>query len=74
MIFYPALKNSAAYVPLLMAAALLVGGRAVIDPLLQSAATMREGGSHRFHPPLHFCRRLTFDCGTAVLVEGAVEQ
>ena len=50
-------------VPFLLPAALLVDGRAVIDPLLQSAATMREakrnGGSHRFHPTALFCRRLT---------------
>ncbi len=62
----------------LLAAALLVGGRAVIDPLLQLAAQGREakraGEIVYTMPDGTFCRRLSFDNTTAELREGAVEQ
>lgn len=62
----------------LLAAALLVGGRAVIDPLLQLAAQGREakraGEIVYTLPDGTFCRHLSFDNATAELTEGAVEQ
>jgi hypothetical protein len=62
----------------LLAAALLVGGHTVIDPLLQSAAAAREakrvGDIVYTMPDGTFCRHLSFDNGTAELMEGAIEQ
>jgi hypothetical protein len=62
----------------LLMAALLVGGHAVIDPLLQSAAATREekrvGDIVYAMPDGTFCRHLAFDNGTAELIEGAIEQ
>ena len=63
---------------LLVIAALLVSGRAFIDPLLQSAAATRDG--KRFGdivysmPDGMFCRHLSFDNGTSELVESAIDQ
>jgi len=60
------------------AAALLVGGPAVIDPLLQSVAEGREvkrvGAIVYTLPDGAFCRHLSFNNTTAELLEGAVEQ
>lgn len=62
----------------LVVAALLVGGRALIDPLLQSAAATRDaqrvGGIVYSMPDGMFCRHLSFDNGTSELVEGAIDQ
>lgn len=62
----------------LVAAALLVGGHAVIDPLLQSAAAAREakrvGDIVYSMPDGTFCRHLSFDNASSELVEGAIEQ
>ena len=62
----------------LVAAALLVGGHAVIDPLLQSAAAAREsrrvGDIVYSMPDRTFCRHLSFDNATAELSEGVVEE
>ncbi|MDR3421042.1 MAG: hypothetical protein P4L80_07360 [Xanthobacteraceae bacterium] len=61
----------------LLAAALLTGGHAVIDPLLRAAAAARE--THRLgeivftKPDGTFCRPLSFDKKTAAIAEGAVE-
>jgi hypothetical protein len=61
----------------LLAAALLTAGRAVIDPLLRAAAAARE--NHRLgeivfsRPDGTFCRPLAFDKKTAPITEGAVE-
>ena len=60
----------------LLAAALLVGGRAIIDPLLRAAAEAREAnrvGDIVFTTPDGaFCRHLSFDNKTAELTESAV--
>ena len=62
----------------LLATALLVGGRVVIDPLLQAAAAAREtnrvGEIVYTMPDGIFCRHLSFDNVTADLTEGAVEK
>jgi hypothetical protein len=62
----------------LLVAALLVGGRAVIDPLLQAAADAREakrtGDIVYTLPDGTFCRHLSFDNTTAELVEGTIER
>lgn len=61
----------------LLAAAVLVG-QAVIDPLLRSAAAARDGkrtGEIVYSmPDGSFCRHLSFDNETAEVTEGAVEQ
>jgi hypothetical protein len=60
----------------LLAAALLIGGRAVIDPLLRAAAADREAhrlGEIVFNMPGTVCRHLSFDNKTAAITEGAVE-
>jgi len=60
-----------------LAAGLLVGGHAVIDPLLRAAAEKRE--THRMGDVVFAmrdglpCRHLSFDNRTAALTEGAVE-
>jgi hypothetical protein len=60
----------------LLAMALLIGGRAVIDPLLRTAAEQRE--THRIGDIIFtmrdgtLCRHLAFDNKTAELTEGAV--
>lgn len=62
----------------LVIAAVLVGGRAVIDPLLQSAAASRDakrmGEIVYSMPDGMFCRHLSFDNGTSELIEGAIDQ
>lgn len=62
----------------LLAAALLIGGRVVIDPLLQRAATNREayriGEIVLTMPDGKFCRHLSFDNKTAELTEGVIKQ
>lgn len=62
----------------LLAAALLVGGRAFIDPLLQAAADAREanrvGDVVYTMPDGTFCRHLSFDNTTAELTGGTVER
>ena len=61
----------------LIAAALLLGGHTVIDPLLQAAAQKRE--AHRVgdiimsSPDGKMCRHLSFDNKTAEITEGAVQ-
>jgi hypothetical protein len=62
----------------LLAAALLVGGRAVIDPMLKAAADERE--AHRMAdivftmPDGAFCRHWRFDNKTAELREGTIQR
>ncbi len=62
----------------LVAATLLVGGRAVIDPMLRAAAEKRQAsrvGEIVFTmPDGTFCRHLSFDNETAEITEGAVER
>ena len=62
----------------LLIAALLAGGRAVIDPLLQAAADAREtkraGEIVYTLPDGTFCRHLSFDNTTAELTEGTIER
>jgi hypothetical protein len=62
----------------LLMAALLVGGRAIIDPLLQSAASDREanrvGEIVYTMPDGAFCRHLAFDNMTGEVTERTVAQ
>jgi hypothetical protein len=62
----------------LLAAALLVGGHAAIDPLLRSVIAAREtkavGDVLYTMPDGIFCRHMSFDNTTAEVVEGAVER
>jgi hypothetical protein len=62
----------------LLMAALLVGGRALIDPLLQSAADDRDanrvGEIVYTMPDGAFCRHLAFDNVTGEVTERTVEQ
>ncbi|MBV1699356.1 MAG: hypothetical protein KGK33_12425 [Hyphomicrobiales bacterium] len=59
-----------------LAAGLMIGGKAVIDPLLQKAAERRE--AHRMGDIVFsmrggmLCRHLSFDNRTAAMTEGAV--
>jgi hypothetical protein len=61
----------------LLAATLLVGGHAAIDPLLQSVASARNPrGAADFvfsMPDGKFCRHMSFDNTTSQIIEGAVE-
>ena len=63
---------------MLLIAALLAGGRTVIDPLLQAAADAREtkraGDIVYTLPDGTFCRHLSFDNATAELTEGTIER
>lgn len=79
----PQVKTSSVAVVLslflvLIVAAFLMGGRAVIDPLLQAAAHERE--SHRMGDIVmstadrRLCRHLLFDNKTAEIIEGSVGQ
>ncbi len=60
-----------------LASGLLIGGHAVIDPMLSAAAEKRE--MHRIGDIVFtmrdglLCRHLSFDNRTAALTEGAVE-
>ena len=62
----------------LFTAALLVGGHAAIDPLLQSAVNAREtkgtGEVVVTMPDGIFCRHLSFDNVTAEITEGGIER
>jgi hypothetical protein len=62
----------------LLAAALLVGGRGLIDPLLRAAADEREskrvGEIVYTMPDGAYCRRVSFDNATGELTERAIEQ
>jgi hypothetical protein len=62
----------------LLTAALLVGGRAVIDPLLEAASGDREanriGEIVYTMPDGAFCRHLAFDNVTGEVTERTVEQ
>lgn len=61
----------------LLAAALLVGGHAAIDPLLRSAVAARDaqgiGDLVYTMPDGIFCRHMSFDNETAQITEGALE-
>jgi hypothetical protein len=62
----------------LFTAALLVGGHAAIDPILQSAVDAREtkgtGDVVVTMPDGIFCRHMSFDNVTAEIVEGGIER
>jgi hypothetical protein len=61
-----------------IAAALLIGGHAALDPLLQSAVEAREaegvGDVVYTMPDGIFCRHMSFDNTTAQVTEGALER
>jgi hypothetical protein len=61
---------------MLLAAALLVGGHAAIDPLLRSAAAARDaravGDVVYSMPDGKFCRHMSFDNLTSEMIEGTV--
>lgn len=63
---------------MLFASALLIGGHAALDPLLQSAIQARQAkgaGDVVFAMPDGiYCRRLSFDNTTAEVAEGAIER
>jgi hypothetical protein len=63
---------------LFLAAALLIGGHATIDPLLRSAFAVRDAngtGDLVFTMPDGiFCRHMSFDNVTAEITEGAIER
>jgi hypothetical protein len=62
----------------LFVAALLIGGHAAIDPILQSAVDAREtkgtGDVVVTMPDGIFCRHMSFDNVTAEIVEGGIER
>ena len=62
----------------LFTAALLVGGHAAIDPILQSAVDAREtegtGDVVVTMPDGIFCRHMSFDNVTAEIMEGGIER
>lgn len=64
----------------LIAAGLLIGGHAAIDPLLQSAIAARGSNGPGAGEVLYtmpdgiFCRHVSFDNATAEMVEGAIER
>jgi hypothetical protein len=62
----------------LLAAALMIGGRSFIDPLLHAAAAKREanrvGDVVLTMPDGAFCRHLSFDNRTAEVAGNAVER
>jgi hypothetical protein len=62
----------------LFTAALLIGGHAAIDPILQSAVDAREtkgtGDVVVTMPDGIFCRRMSFDNVTAEITEGGIER
>jgi hypothetical protein len=62
----------------LIAATLMLGGHAAIDPLLQSAMASREtkgsGDIVVKMPDGIFCRHMSFDNVTAAMNEGAIER
>jgi hypothetical protein len=62
----------------LLAAALMIGGHAAIDPLLQSAMQTRDtkgtGAVVYTMPDGIFCRHMSFDNVTAEIAEGPIER
>ena len=62
----------------LFTAALLIGGQAAIDPILQSAMNARQtkatGDVVVTMPDGIFCRHMSFDNVTAEIVEGGIER
>ena len=62
----------------LFTAALLIGGHAAIDPILQSAVDAREtkgtGDVVVTMPDGIFCRHMSFDNVTAEIMEGGIER
>jgi hypothetical protein len=62
----------------LIAAGLLVGGHAALDPLLQSAMAARQsngtGDVVYAMPDGIFCRRMSFDNATAEVTQGGIER
>jgi hypothetical protein len=62
----------------LFAAALLIGGHAAIDPILQSAVVARDsqgvGEVVYTMPDGIFCRRMSFDNVTAEITEAGIER
>ena len=62
----------------LFTAALLIGGHAAIDPILQSAVDAREtkgtGDVVVTMPDGIFCRHMSFDNVTAEIIEGGIER
>lgn len=62
----------------LLAASLLFGGHAAIDPLLRMAASARDGrsvGDVVFAmPDGKFCRHMSFDNNTAEVLEGPIQR
>jgi hypothetical protein len=62
----------------LFAAALLIGGHAAIDPILQSAVGARQsqgvGAVVYTMPDGIFCRRMSFDNVTAEITEAGIER
>jgi hypothetical protein len=62
----------------LFTAALLIGGHAAIDPILQSAVDAREtkgtGDVVVTMPDGIFCRHMSFDNVTAEISEGGIER
>jgi hypothetical protein len=61
----------------LLAATLLVGGRAAIDPFLRSALSTQDARANGdivvTMPDGKFCRHMSFDNATASMIEGTVE-
>jgi hypothetical protein len=66
----------------LIAAALLIGGHAAIDPLLRSTVATRQATARQANgvgdvvyamPDGVYCRHMSFDNATAEVIEGAVE-
>ncbi|HLN36810.1 MAG TPA: hypothetical protein VK337_03445 [Xanthobacteraceae bacterium] len=62
----------------LFTAALLIGGHAAIDPILQSAVNAREakgsGDVIVTMPDGIYCRHMAFDNVTAEIIEGGIER
>ena len=62
----------------LFTAALLIGGHAAIDPILQSAMNAREtkgtGEVVVTMPDGIYCRHMSFDNVTAEIIEGGIER
>jgi len=62
----------------LLAATLLFGGHAALDPLLRSAMAARDakavGDVVYSMPDGKFCRHMSYDNGTGNMVEGTVER
>ena len=63
---------------ILLAASLLFGGHAAIDPLLRSVIAARAGAATgdfvSAMPDGKFCRHMSYDNATSELIEGTVER